>query len=28
VMYACGIREVQVDRSQEHFVLPEAVVKP
>ena len=22
VMYACGIREVQVDRSQEHFVLP------
>src|SRR5215475_3382857 len=22
VMYACGIREVQVDRSQVHFVLP------
>ena len=22
VMYACGIREVQVDGSQEHFVLP------
>jgi hypothetical protein len=23
VMYACGIREVQVEGSQEHFVLPE-----
>jgi hypothetical protein len=23
VMYACGIRGVQVDRSQGHFVLPE-----
>lgn len=23
VMYACGIAEVQVNRSQEHFVLPE-----
>jgi hypothetical protein len=23
VMYACGIREVQVDGSQVHFVLPE-----
>ena len=22
VMYACGITEVQVDRAQEHFVLP------
>jgi hypothetical protein len=22
VMYACGMREVQVDRAQEHFVLP------
>jgi transposase len=25
VMYACGITEVQVDRSQEHFVLPEVL---
>ena len=25
VMYACGIREVQVDGSQEHFVLPEVL---
>jgi hypothetical protein len=24
-MYACGIREVQVDRAQEHFVLPEVL---
>jgi hypothetical protein len=27
VMYACGIREVQVDRSQGHFVLPEVVAQ-
>jgi hypothetical protein len=27
VMYACGIREVQVDRSQEHFVLPEVLAQ-
>ena len=26
VMYACGIPEVQVDGSQEHFVLPEVLV--
>ena len=26
VMYACGISEVQVDGSQEHFVLPEVLV--
>ena len=26
VMYACGIREVQVDGSQEHFVLQEGLV--
>jgi Transposase domain (DUF772) len=25
VMYACGIQEVQVDGSQEHFVLPEVL---
>src|SRR5882724_1746321 len=25
VMYACGIVEVQVDGSQEHFVLPEVL---
>lgn len=25
VMYACGIREVQVDGSQDHFVLPEVL---
>ena len=25
VMYACGIREVQVDGAQEHFVLPEVL---
>ncbi len=25
VMYACGISEVQVDGSQEHFVLPEVL---
>jgi hypothetical protein len=25
VLYACGIREVQVDRSQDHFVLPEVL---
>jgi Transposase domain (DUF772) len=25
VMYACGIREVQADGSQEHFVLPEVL---
>jgi hypothetical protein len=25
VMYACGIQEVAVDRSQEHFVQPEAL---
>jgi len=24
-MYACGMREVQVDGSQEHFVLPEGL---
>ena len=27
VMYACGIREVQVDGSQEHFVLPEGLAQ-
>ncbi len=27
VMYACGIREVQVDRSQGHFVLPEILAQ-
>ena len=25
VMYACGLREVQADRSQTHFVLPETL---
>jgi hypothetical protein len=27
VMYACGIREVQVNRSQAHFVLPELLTQ-
>jgi hypothetical protein len=27
VMYACGIREVQVNRTQEHFVLPELLTQ-
>jgi transposase len=27
VMYACGIREVQIDGSQEHFVLPEVLAQ-
>jgi len=27
VMYACGIRDVQVDSSQEHFVLPEVLAR-
>jgi transposase len=27
VMYACGIREVQVDGSQQHFVLPEVLAR-
>jgi Transposase domain (DUF772) len=27
VMYACGIADVQVDRSQEHFVLPEVLAQ-
>jgi hypothetical protein len=27
VMYACGITEVQVDGSQEHFVLPEGLAQ-
>jgi hypothetical protein len=27
VMYACGITEVQVDGSQEHFVLPEVLAQ-
>ena len=27
VMYACGIREVQVDGAQEHFVLPEVLAQ-
>ena len=27
VMYACGIREVQVNRAQEHFVLPELLTQ-
>jgi hypothetical protein len=27
VMYACGISEVQADRSQEHFVLPEVLAQ-
>jgi transposase len=27
VMYACGIMEVQVDGSQEHFVLPEVLAQ-
>jgi hypothetical protein len=27
VMYACGIQEVQVDGSQEHFVLPEVLAQ-
>jgi hypothetical protein len=26
-MYACGITEVQVDRAQEHFVLPEVLAQ-
>jgi hypothetical protein len=26
-MYACGITEVQVDRTQEHFVLPEVLAQ-
>jgi hypothetical protein len=26
-MYACGIREVQVERSQGHFVLPEVLAQ-
>ena len=26
-MYACGIHEVQVDGSQEHFVLPEVLAQ-
>jgi hypothetical protein len=26
-MYACGIGEIQVDRSQEHFVLPEVLAQ-
>jgi transposase len=27
VMYACGLTEVQVDRAQEHFVLPEVLAQ-
>ena len=27
VMYACGITEVQADRAQEHFVLPEVLAQ-
>ncbi len=27
VMYACGLRDVQADRSQAHFVLPETLVQ-
>jgi hypothetical protein len=27
VMYACGITEVQVDRTQAHFVLPEVLAQ-
>src|SRR4029450_9229456 len=27
VMYACGIREVQVNRTQPHFVLPELLTQ-
>jgi hypothetical protein len=27
VRYACGIREVQVERSQGHFVLPEVLAQ-
>jgi len=27
VMYACGMRDVQVDRSQGHFVLPEVLAQ-
>jgi len=27
VMYACGISEVQVNRTQEHFVLPELLTQ-
>ena len=27
VMYACGLREVQVERSQAHFVLPETLAQ-
>ena len=27
VLYACGIADVQVDRSQEHFVLPEVLAQ-
>lgn len=27
VMYACGMREVQVDRAQGHFVLPEVLAQ-
>jgi hypothetical protein len=27
VRYACGITEVQVDRVQEHFVLPEGLAQ-
>ena len=27
VMYACGIGEIQVDHSQEHFVLPEVLAQ-
>ena len=27
VMYVCGIREVQVERTQEHFVLPELLTQ-
>ena len=26
-MYACGIKEVQVDGSQDHFVLPEVLCR-
>jgi hypothetical protein len=26
-MYACGILEVEVDRSQEHFALPEVLAR-
>ena len=26
-MYACGITELQVDRAQEHFVLPEVLAQ-